>query len=68
MRDMHLTTDRIAEYVEALKDAQRKAKRANNPVSDDYLVVVATKDMMGSHQFPRSDNVWEDLHPLDRDC
>ena len=50
---MHLATDTIAEYVEALKDAQRKAKRANNPVSDEYLVMVATKAMMGSQRFPR---------------
>ena len=67
MRDMHLTTDTIAEYVEALKDVQRKAKRANNPVSDKYLVMVATKAMMESQQFPSSDDDWEDLDPLDRD-
>ena len=67
MRDMHLTTDTITEYVEALKDAQSKAKRANNPVSDEYLVMVATKAMMGSQRFTRSDNDWEDLDPLDRD-
>ena len=35
MRDMHLTTNTITEYIEALKDAKRKAKRANNPVSDE---------------------------------
>ena len=52
MRDMHLTTDTIAEYVEALKDAQRKSKRANNPVSNEYLVMVATKAMMESQQLP----------------
>ena len=52
MRDMHLTTDTIADYIKALKDAQRKAKRANNPVSNEYLVMVATKAMMGSQRFP----------------
>ena len=67
MWDMHLTTDTIAEYAESLKDAQRKAKRANNPVSDKYLVMVPTKAMMGSQRFPRSDDDWEDLDPLDRD-
>ena len=64
---MHLTTDTIADYTEALKDAQRKAKRSNNPVSDEYLVMVATKAMMGNQQFPRSDDDWEDIKPLDRD-
>ena len=54
MQDMHLTTDTIADYIEALKDAQRKAKQANNPVSNEYLVMVATQSMMGSQQFPQS--------------
>ena len=67
MRDMHLTTDTIADYIEALKDAQRKSKRANNPVSNDYLVMVVTKAMMGSQRFPRSEDDWEELDPLERD-
>jgi hypothetical protein len=67
MRDMHLTTDTIADYIEALKDAQNKAKRAKNPVSDEYLVMVATKAMMGSQRFPRADDDWEDLDPLNKD-
>ena len=29
--------------------------------------MVATKAMMGSQRFPRSDDDWEDLDPLDRD-
>ena len=29
--------------------------------------MVATKAMMGSQRFPRSDDDWEDLYPLDRD-
>ena len=67
MRDMHLTTNTIADYIEALKDAQRKAKRLNNPVKNEYLVIVTTMAMMESQQFSRSDNDWEDLDPLNRD-
>ena len=67
MRDMHLTSNTIADYIEALKDAQRKGKRANNPVSDEYLVMVATKAIMSSNRFPRADDDWEDLDPLNRD-
>ena len=52
MREMHLTTDTIPDCIEALKDAQRKAKRAKKPVSDKYLVMVSTKAMMGSQRFP----------------
>ena len=48
MRDMHLTTNAIGYCIKALKDAQRKAKWVKNTVSDKYLIVVATKAMMGS--------------------
>ena len=67
MRNMHLTSDTIADCIETLKDAQRKGKRANNPVSDEYLVMVATKAMMSSNRFPHADDDWEDLDPLNRD-
>ena len=42
MHEMHLTTNTIADYIEVLKDTQRKAKWAKNPVRDEYLVIVAT--------------------------
>ena len=67
IREMYLTTNTIAEFIEALKDVQSKAKRAKNPVSNDYLVMVATETMMESQSFPRDDNDWEDLDPLNKD-
>ena len=51
MCKMHLTTNTITDYIEALKDTQSKVKRAKNPVSNEYLVIVATKAMVGSQRF-----------------
>ena len=67
IHEMHLTTDTIADYIEGLKDAQRKVKRAKNPVSDKYLVMVATEAMMGRQRFPQADDDWGDLDPLNKD-
>ena len=64
MQEMHLTSDTIADYIEALKGAQKKAKCAKNPVSNKYLVMVATKAVMGSQRLPQADDDWEDLDPL----
>ena len=52
MREVHLTTNTIADYIKALKDTQSKVKCAKNPISDEYLVMAATTVMMGSQRFP----------------
>ena len=67
VRKMYLTTDTIANYIEAPKDAPRKAKWVKNPVSAGYLVMVATEAMLGSQRFPKAENDWEDLDPLNKD-
>ena len=64
---MHVTTNSIADYIKALKDLQRKEKLAKNPVSNKYLVIVATNALMGSQRFLRVNNDWEDLNNLNKD-
>ena len=46
---------------------KHKVKCAKNPVRDEYLVMVATKAMMGSQHFPRADDDWEELNLLNKD-
>lgn len=50
-----------------LEDAQRRSRRAKkkNPITDASLVVIATNAMLGSEQFPRTndDDDWEELDP-----
>ena len=42
----------IPEYTNMLKDAQKKATRANLPMSNDVLVMIATKSLMEANTFP----------------
>ena len=67
MHKMHLTTITITDYIDALKDMQRKVNRTKNPFSDEYLAMVATETMMGSQCVPKTDDNWKDLYPLNTD-
>ena len=64
MRNMHVTTDRIPQYITALKKAQLQAARAEMPILDNYLMMVATKSMLSSERFPQANEDWEDLEKV----
>ena len=64
---MHTTTNTVAQYILALKNAQLQAKRAKNPIADEYLMMVATKAILSAQRSPRTDDVWEDLDECDKD-
>ena len=61
MRTMHVSTDRIPQYIAALEKAQLQAARAEMPIPDNYLMMVATKAMLSSERYPRANEDWEDL-------
>ena len=66
MRTMHTTHETIAQYILALEDAQKQAERAEQPITNAYLAMIATKAMLGSQRFPTADDAWEDLDKADR--
>ena len=45
---MHVTTDTIPQYIATLEKAQLQAARAEMPILDNYLMMVATKAMLSS--------------------
>ena len=61
MRTMHVITDTIPQYIEALEKAHLQAARAEMPIPDNYLMMVATKAMLSSERFPRANKDWKDL-------
>ena len=61
IRTMHVTTDTILQYIAALEKAQIQAARADIPIPDNYLMMVATKAMLSSERFPQANEDWEDL-------
>ena len=54
MRTMHFTTDTIPQYIVELEKAQLQAARAEMPIPDNYLMMVATKAMLSSERFSRA--------------
>lgn len=63
MQTYHVDAEGILEYVNMLEDAQKRSRRARNPITDASLVVIATNVMLGSEQFPRANDNWEELNP-----
>jgi hypothetical protein len=55
----------IPEYIIMLEDSQKKAKRANLPISDDVLAAIATKSLMEANTFPDETKDWGKL-PLNQ--
>ena len=61
MRKMHVSTYRIPQYIAALEKAQLQTARAEIPIPDNYLIMVATKAMLSSERFPQANEDWDDL-------
>ena len=63
MRKMHVTTDTILQYIVALEKVQLQAARAEMPIPDNYLMILATKAVLSSERFTRAN---EDLEELEK--
>ena len=46
MRQMHHVFDTILHYIDALEKVQNQAERAEMPIADATLVMMATKSML----------------------
>jgi hypothetical protein len=57
----HDKADGIPEYINLLKEAQRKLARANLPMSDDQLLAIASTTVLAPGHFPRPTDKWEAL-------
>ena len=56
MHNAHKESDGIPEYMNYLEDGQDKAKRAGAPITDTMLMIIATKAMLTSEQYPRAND------------
>ena len=55
---MHVSTDTIPQYIAALEKAQLQVARAEMPIPDNYLMMVATKAMLSWERFPWANEDW----------
>jgi hypothetical protein len=61
MLSYYAQAEGIPEYINMLKEAQRKLARANLPMSDDQLLAIASTSILASGHFPRPTDEWEVL-------
>ena len=50
---------RVPEYLNSLKDAQKKSVRANLPFSDDLLTAIGSSSLLKSNSFPKDHAMWD---------
>ena len=61
MKAYYKQSDGIPQYIALLEDAQKKAKRANMPIADAELVMMASTAVLAVQHFPREVDDWEGL-------
>ena len=66
IRKMHNEWDTIPQYIEALEDVQQKSNHAKIPIDDNTLVMYATRAMLSTEQYPKTNDLWEELNRVDR--
>ena len=58
---MHIEHVFIAQYTRAIKEAQQQAARAGMRITDETLVMIATKAMLVTQRFPTTNEKSEVL-------
>ena len=66
MWTMHVPTDMIPQYIAVMEKAQLQTARAEMHIPDNYLMMLATKAMGPSEQFPETNEEWEDLKKVSK--
>ena len=66
MHGYYAHADGIPQYIIMLEDAQKKAKRANMPIADVELVMMASAAVLAAQHFPREVDEWEGLPSTSR--
>ena len=61
MHQYYTQADGIPQYIIMLEDAQKKAKRADMPITDVELVMMASAAVLAAQHFPRKVDDWEGL-------
>jgi hypothetical protein len=66
MQGYYEQADGIPQYIALLEDAQKKAKRAQMPIADAELVMMASTAVLAVQHFPREVEDWEGLTSTSR--
>ena len=66
MHNAHKDSEGIPEYINTLEAGRDKAERAGAPITDNMLVIIATKAMLTTEQYPRANETWEELDVVEK--
>ncbi len=66
MMGFYALADGIPEYINMLKDAQRKLARAHLPMDERQLLAIASTAVLASQHYPRTTDKWEALAPAQK--
>ena len=56
----------VPEYLNTLKDAQKKSVRAGLPFSDDLLTVIGSSSLLKANSFPKDRTTWDGKDPAEQ--
>ena len=62
----HQDMEGVPEYVNALEDAQKRSKKASNPITEDTLLFITKTPCFQRSLPPWEDEIWEDLPKNDK--
>ena len=66
MHNAHKDSEGTPEYISTLEDGRDKAARVGAPISNNMLVIIATKAMLTTEQYPRTNEDWEEFDVIDK--
>ena len=66
MKQYYAEADGIPQFIVMMEDAQKKAKRANMPIANVELVMMASAAVLATQHFLRKVDDWEDLPAIIR--
>ena len=66
MRELHLKVDSIPEYIERMEKLQEQSEREDNNISNAMMMNIATKAMLSTERFPKTNDHWDDLSKTKR--
>ena len=61
MKSLYKDTEGVPQFINAMKAAQRKSKRAKLVINDEYLHTVALKSLLQSGEYETETREWSKL-------
>ena len=65
MKELYKDSDRVPQFINVMKAAQRKSKRAKLVINDEYLHAVALKSLLQSGEYETETREWSKLPEAD---